>query len=152
LPILLQSTLVVRYEGQNEVSMGLIKLLDGNLHIYKKMMHAMFPVCCHTLCSYLLLHINQVDWFNYILLLQWKVSNHEKSLLCVTSLGFVALTETSHINPVYEVVGCLICGHKTNAFLFPCIHWWVLFCKAWLRDRFSTCLNLVTLLQCYSGL
>jgi len=32
------------------------------------------------------------------------------------------------------------------------MHWRVLFRKAWLHDRFSTCLNLVTLLRCCSGL
>jgi len=33
-------------------------------------------------------------------------------------LAFVALTETSRIKPVYEVVGCLIYRHKTNALPF----------------------------------
>ena len=35
-----------------------------------------------------MLYIKQVDWFNYVSLLLWKVSNHEVSLLCITSLGF----------------------------------------------------------------
>jgi len=43
-------------------------------------------------------------------------------------------------------------AYKTNAFLLSCMYWWVIFCKAWLRDWFSTCLNLVTLLRCCSGL
>jgi len=32
--------------------------------------------------------------------------------------AFVALTETSGIKPVYEVVGCVIYRHKTNALPF----------------------------------
>jgi len=35
-----------------------------------------------------MLHITQVDWFNYVSLLQRKVSNHEVSVLCIISLGF----------------------------------------------------------------
>jgi len=43
--------------------------------------------------------------------------------------------------------------YRTSEFPFPCMHWQrVLFGKAWLRDWFSTCLNLVTLLRCCSDL
>jgi len=43
-----------------------------------------------------------------------------KYLCCITSIGFciVVLTETSHIKPVYEVVGYLIYVQKTNALPF----------------------------------
>ena len=54
--------------------------------LYKKYILLSFQN--HILCSDLLLYVNQVDWFNYVSLLQWKVSNHEISLLCITSLGF----------------------------------------------------------------
>jgi len=43
-------------------------------------------------------------------------------------------------------------AYKTNAFPLSRMYWRVLFCKAWLRDWFSTCLNLVTLLPRCSGL
>ena len=43
-------------------------------------------------------------------------------------------------------------AYKTNAFPLSRICLPVLFRKAWLRDWFSTCLNLVTLLRCCSGL
>ena len=36
---------------------------------------------------------------------------------------------------------------KQTHFRFSWVHWRVLFRKAWLRDRFSTCLNFVTLLR-----
>ena len=42
----------------------------------------------HWLSFILLLHITQVVWFNSVSLLQWKVSNHEVFLLCITLLGF----------------------------------------------------------------
>jgi len=48
-----------------------------------------------------------VDWFNYVSLLQWKVSNHEVSLLCIKSLGFCYVHRNWRIKPVYEVVGWL---------------------------------------------
>jgi len=41
-------------------------------------------------------------------------------------------------------------AYKRNAFPFSRMYWRVLFRKARLRDWFSTCLNLVTLLRCCS--
>jgi len=50
-----------------------------------------------------------VNLFNCVSVLQWKVSNHEVSLLCTVlhREAFVALKETGRIKPVYEVVRCL---------------------------------------------
>ena len=98
--------------------------------------------------------INQVDWFNYLTLLQWKVSNHEVSPLYITPFGFCCVHRNwSHQTSVWSCGMPLIYRYKASAFQFSCMHWQrVLFRKAWLRDRFSTSLNLVTLLRCCSGL
>ena len=81
-----------------------------------------------------------MDWFNYVSLLQWKVSDHEVSLLSITSLGFCCVYRNwSHQTSVWS------CRTPTKQihFRFSCMHWRVLFRKAWLRDWFSTFLNLV---------
>ena len=88
----------------------------------------------------------------YVSLLQWKVSNHEVSLLCNTPLGFCCVHRSWSLQTsVWNCGMPIIYRYKTNAFPFSCMHWRVHFRKAWLRDWFSTCLNLVTLLRCCSG-
>ena len=119
--------------------------------LYKKYILLSFQN--HILCSDLLLYVNQVDWFNYVSLLQWKVSNHEVSLLYITSFGFCCVHRNrSHQTSVWSCGMPLIYRYKGSAFPFSCMHWRVIFRTAWLRDWFSTCLNLVTLLRCCSGL
>jgi len=62
-------------------------------------------------------------------------------------------TKIGRIKPVYEVVWCCSLWTQSGEFPFSrCIDSKFFFRKAWLRDWFSTCLNLVTPLQCCSDL
>ena len=92
-------------------------------------------------------------WFNYLTFLQWKLCNHEVSPLNITSLGFCCVhTNWSNQTSVRSSVMPWFVD-KPRELPFPCIHWQlVIFRKAWLRDWFSTCLNLVTPLRCFSDL
>jgi len=60
-----------------------------------------------------MLYIKQVHRFNYVSLLQWKVSNHQVSLLCITSLGFCCVHRNwSHQTNVWS------CGMPTKQMHF----------------------------------
>jgi len=90
----------------------------------------------HILCFYLLLDIKQVDWFNYASLLQRKVSNHEVSLFCITSLGFCNV----HRNLFYQT-SVWSCGMSTKHMHFRSHASFDEFFSAtqWLRDWFAIC-------------
>ena len=53
-----------------------------------------------------------MDWFSYVSLLQWDVSNHEVSLLCFTSLWFWCIHRNwSHQTSVWNCAICYVLHH-----------------------------------------
>ena len=57
----------------------------------------------------------KVDWFNYLTLLQWKLSNHEVSLTYITSFGFCCIHKNLvRSSRVWSIVMCLVYRCKAN--------------------------------------
>ena len=88
-----------------------------------------------TLCSYWVVYIIQVVWFNYVTLFQWKLSNNEVSPLNITSFGcshkFIAS------NQCMKLWDAVVCRHiianfhsqyalTASSFLQSMIAWLVL--------------------------
>ena len=99
-------------------SLDIFRLVKSPMRMLFKRNSHKFSTRMPGICSYLLMCICQVKWFNCLALLQWRLSNPEVSSLNIASFGFVDFTRIGRVNPMCEVrclwsidtilgVGCL---------------------------------------------